>query len=195
MARAPRPFGQAHPARPDFGGRRCQSAALPHAACGSALARRFCEGEGCVRRGSGVGLSLGCWIGKCKIWGRACADSGSTRARIRPSGGSNRGQLRGEFPTPRLTGPRGYIGNGGCRGDRDGCWQRSGFFSQLPLPIGAVVVSALASTQQRAFEETLALLLSVSFERSYQAWHSRQAPRGGRYVSKSKQHRPQHRPF
>jgi len=73
----------------------------------------------------------------------------------------------------------GYLGTQSCTAGSQACWQHNGFLSQIPLPVGAILASALLSMrgQQEGLEETFVLLLGVSPERRYQEWHARRALR------------------
>lgn len=42
----------------------------------------------------------------------------------------------------------GYVEGSGCRENGDGCWQQNGFLSQVPLPIGALMVLILTTLQR-----------------------------------------------
>lgn len=57
------------------------------------------------------------------------------------------------------------------------CLQREGFLSQVPLPLGAVIMmlSFAMSRHQAPLEETFALLQGVAVERGYEEWQRRQS--------------------
>jgi len=57
------------------------------------------------------------------------------------------------------------------------CYQREGFLSLMPLPVGAILVLLPVAFRrhQEALEETFMLLRGVSLERRYQDWHQRKA--------------------
>lgn len=73
----------------------------------------------------------------------------------------------------------GQFAEEGCSAGTEVCWQRNGFLSQAPLPVGAICVLLLVSLrgQQRALEDTFTLLRGLALERRYQLWRGRQARR------------------
>lgn len=62
-----------------------------------------------------------------------------------------------------------------CSGIGTKCWSQPGFVSQVPLPLGAILVSAVffAKPQQRQLLQTLTLLYGVAVERGFQDWRLR----------------------